>query len=138
MRFIKILIQAIILVTIIMAIFQNQEIFTKEFKLGLDLKFWDSGTFITSNGVLIVGSFLLGVVLTIFWGAFSSAGKSSTIRQQKKKIKELERSAPAPASTSSEAGDTSSNYSASETVSSEPHEAPASASSSDDPFKSPN
>ncbi len=124
MRFIKILIQAIILVILIIAIFQNQEIFTNEFELGLDLKVWDSGTFITSNGILIVASFLLGVILTIFWGAFSSAGKRSTIKQQNKKIKELQSSKPEPVST----------YSASETISSEPHEA----TTSNDPFKSSN
>ena len=105
-------------------IFQNQEIFTNEFELGLDLKVWDSGTFITSNGILIVASFLLGVILTIFWGAFSSAGKRSTIKQQNKKIKELQSSKPEPVST----------YSASETISSEPHEA----TTSNDPFKSSN
>ena len=124
MRFIKILIQAIILVILIIAIFQNQEIFTNEFELGLDLKVWDSGTFITSNGIVIVASFLLGVILTIFWGAFSSAGKRSTIKQQNKKIKELQSSKPEPVST----------YSASETISSEPHEA----TTSNDPFKSSN
>lgn len=124
MKFIKILIQAIILVILIIAIFQNQEIFTNEFELGLDLKVWDSGTFITSNGILIVASFLLGVILTIFWGAFSSAGKRSTIKQQNKKIKELQSSKPEPVST----------YSASETISSEPHEA----TTSNDPFKSSN
>ncbi len=124
MKFLKILIQAIILVILIIAIFQNQEIFTNEFELGLDLKVWDSGTFITSNGILIVASFLLGVILTIFWGAFSSAGKRSTIKQQNKKIKELQSSKPEPVST----------YSASETISSEPHEA----TTSNDPFKSSN
>ncbi len=124
MKFIKILIQAIILVILIIAIFQNQEIFTNEFELGLDLKVWDSGTFITSNGILIVASFLLGVILTIFWGAFSSAGKRSTIKQQNKKIKELQSTKPEPVST----------YSASETISSEPHEA----TTSDNPFKSSN
>ncbi len=124
MKFIKILIQAIILVILIIAIFQNQEIVTKEFELGLDLKVWDSGTFITSNGILIVASFLLGVILTIFWGVFSSVGKRSTIKQQNKKIKELQSTKPEPVST----------YSASETISSEPHEA----STSDNPFKSSN
>lgn len=124
MKFIKILIQAIILVILIIAIFQNQEIITKEFELGLDLKVWDSGTFITSNGILIVASFLLGVILTIFWGVFSSVGKRSTIKQQNKKIKELQSTKPEPVST----------YSASETISSEPHEA----STSDNPFKSSN
>ena len=124
MKFIKILIQAIILVILIIAIFQNQEIFTNEFELGLDLKVWDSGTFITSNGILIVASFLLGVILTIFWGVFSSVGKRSTIKQQNKKIKELQSTKPEPVST----------YSASETISSEPHET----STSDNPFKSSN
>ncbi len=124
MKFIKILIQAIILVILIIAIFQNQEIFTNEFELGLDLKVWDSGTFITSNGILIVASFLLGVILTIFWGVFSSVGKRSTIKRQNKKIKELQSTKPEPVST----------YSASETISSEPHEA----TTPDNPFKSSN
>jgi hypothetical protein len=124
MKFIKILIQAIIFIGLLLIIIQNEDVFTYEFELGLDLELWNSGTFIVKNIILIAVAFLLGVILTIFWGAFRSVGKSSTIRQQKKKIKELESSKPEPVST----------YSASETVSSEPHEVPA---SSDDPFKSP-
>ncbi len=133
MRFIKILIQAIIFLGLLLIIIQNESVFTKEFQLGLDLEIWSSGTFVVKNIILIASAFLLGVILTVFWGAFSSVGKSSTIKQQKKKIKELEKSAPV--STSSDSG--SSSYSASETVSSEPHEVP-SQTSSDDPFKSPN
>ncbi|HSG32288.1 MAG TPA: lipopolysaccharide assembly protein LapA domain-containing protein [Thermodesulfobacteriota bacterium] len=124
MRSIKILIQALIFVALIVVIIQNIDVFTYEFELGLDLEVWSSGTFIIKNIVLIASSFLLGVILTIFWGAFSSASKSSTIKQQKKKIKELESSKPETAST----------YSAEETVSSEAHEVP---SASNDPFKSP-
>lgn len=129
MKFIKILIQAIIFLGLLLIIIQNEDVFTHEFELGLDLELWNSGTFVVKNIILIAAAFLLGVILTIFWGAFSSVGKSSTIRQQKKKIKELESTKPEPAI----------SYSASETISSEPHEAPpASSPSSDNPFKSPN
>jgi len=123
MKFIRILIQAIIFVALILVIFQNQAVFTHEFELGLDLQIWNSGTFETSNIVLIASAFLLGVILTILWGAFSSAGKSSTIKQQRKKIKELEMGRPEPVT----------NYSAEETISSEPHDG----NQSDNPFKSP-
>lgn len=123
MRFIRILIQAIIFVALILVIFQNQAVFTHEFELGLDLQIWNSGTFVTSNIVLIASAFLLGVILTILWGAFSSAGKSSTIKQQRKKIKELEMGSPEPVT----------NYSAEETISSESHDG----NQPDNPFKSP-
>lgn len=123
MRFIKILIQAIIFVGLILVIFQNQEVFTHEFQLRLDLQIWNSGTFVTSNIVLIAAAFLLGVILTILWGAFSSAGKSSTIKQQRKKIKELQRDKPEPEI----------SYSADETISSEPHDG----NQAYNPFKSP-
>ena len=125
MRYIKILIQAIVFLGLILIIIQNENVFTHEFELGLDLEIWGSGIFVVKNIILIATAFLLGVVLTIFWGAFSSVGKSSTIRHQKKKIKELENSKPEPVS----------NYSATETISSEPHEVP---SGSDNPFKSSN
>lgn len=123
MRFIRILIQAIIFIALILVIFQNQAVFTHEFELGIDLQIWNSGTFVTSNIVLIASAFLLGVILTILWGAFSSAGKSSTIKQQRKKIKELEMGSPEPVT----------NYSAEETISSESHDG----NQSDNPFKSP-
>lgn len=134
MRFIKILIQAVVFLGLILIIIQNEDVFTHEFELGLDLEVWSSGVFVTKNIVLIAASFLLGVILTIFWGAFSSLEKNSTIRKQKKKIKELEKSVPAPESTSSESDSDSSGYSASETISSESHEAPP---ASNDPFKTP-
>ena len=123
MRFIKILIQAIIFVGLILVIFQNQAVFTHEFELGLNLQVWNSGTFVTSNIVLIAAAFLLGVILTILWGAFSSAGKSSTIKEQRKKIKELEttKSTPVP------------DYSAGDTISTEAHDVIE----PDNPFKSP-
>jgi len=133
MRFIKILIQAVVFLGLILIIIQNEDVFTHEFELGLDLEVWSSGVFVTKNIVLIAASFLLGVILTIFWGAFSSLEKSSTIRKQKKMIKELEKSAPAHES-SFESDSDSSGYSASETISSEPHEAPP---VSNDPFKTP-
>ena len=123
MKFIRILIQAIIFVGLILVIFQNQAVFTHQFELGLNLQVWNSGTFVTSNIVLIAAAFLLGVILTILWGAFSSVGKSSTIKEQKKKIKELE-------STKSTAV---SSYSADEIISSEAHDVV----DPENPFKSP-
>ncbi|NIT13157.1 MAG: DUF1049 domain-containing protein [Candidatus Dadabacteria bacterium] len=136
MKYILILVKAVIFIGLILIIIQNEDVFTHEFELGIDLELWNSGIFIVKNIVLIAAAFLLGVILTIIWGAFSSLGKSSTIRRQRKKIKELESSKPEPVSTTPEPDITSSDYSASETVSSEPHEAPA-ASSSNDPFKAP-
>ena len=94
MRFLKILIQAIVFIGLLLIIIQNQDVFTHEFELGIDLEIWNSGTFITMNIVIIAAAFLLGVLLTIFWGAFSSASKSATIKQQRKKIKELEKNKP--------------------------------------------
>jgi uncharacterized membrane protein YciS (DUF1049 family) len=124
MRFIKILIQAIIFIALILIIIQNEEVFTHEFQLGLDLEVWNSGTFVTSNIVLIAAAFLLGVILTILWGAFSSTSQRSKIKEQKRKIKELETSKP----------EHELDYSTEETISSEPHDS----SLSNDPFKPPN
>lgn len=130
MKFLKTLIQAVIFILLLLIIVQNQEVFTHEFQLALNIILWESGTFATSNIVLIAAAFLIGVILSIVWGVFRNAALKSTIKQQKKQIRELESRSPEPVS----------SYSGSETLSFKNDEGSSSSAetSSHDPFKSSN
>ncbi len=130
MKFLKTLIQAVIFILLLLIIVQNQEVFTHEFQLALNIILWESGTFATSNIVLIAAAFLIGVILSIVWGVFRNAALKSTIKQQKKQIRELENRSPEPVS----------SYSGSETLSFKNDEGSSSSAetSSHDPFKSSN
>ena len=91
MRFIKILIIAILFVLALVLIIQNQAVFTQKFELKLDLIVYQIGPYITSNLVIVVAAFLIGVFFAIMWGAFSSVAARSRLREKDKRIKELEK-----------------------------------------------
>lgn len=91
MRSIKILILAILFVIALVLIIQNQAVFTQKFELKLDLMVYQIGPYITSNLVIVVAAFLIGVFFAIIWGAFSSVAARSRLREKDKRIKELEK-----------------------------------------------
>jgi putative membrane protein len=91
MRFIKIIIIALLFVVALVLIIQNQEVFTHKFELKLDLMVYKVGPYLTSNLVLTVAAFLIGVFFAVIWGAFSSVTLRSKLRERERRIKELER-----------------------------------------------
>lgn len=91
MRFIKILIIAILFVIALVLIIQNQGVFTQKFELKLDLIVYQIGPYITSNLVIVVAAFLIGVFFAVIWGVFSSVSFRSRLREKEKRIKELEK-----------------------------------------------
>ena len=90
MRFIKIVILAIFFILVLTIVFQNQEVFTHKFNIGLDVKFYQIGPYTTSNIVLIATAFFVGVIFAIIWGAFYSVSMRNRIKEKENRIKELE------------------------------------------------
>lgn len=96
MRFIKIIILAICVILVIAFFTQNQEVFTHDFELKLDLKFFQIGPYLTTNIVIILVTFLIGVLFAIVWGALRSGSLKSRIKEQQRRINELETQQPEP------------------------------------------
>ncbi len=90
MRFAKIIIVAIFFILALILIIQNQEVFNHEFPLKFDLKVYQIGPYLTSNIVLLVCSFLIGVFFAIIWGAFYAVSMRNQIKEKDNRIKELE------------------------------------------------
>jgi len=90
MRFLKIILLAIFVVIVIVLFIQNQEVFTKTFELKLDLKFYRIGPYLTTNIAIILVTFVIGVLFAVVWGAFYSVSLKSRLKEQQKRIKELE------------------------------------------------
>ncbi|HXG31352.1 MAG TPA: LapA family protein [Thermodesulfobacteriota bacterium] len=91
MRFIKIIVLALIFVVALVLIIQNQEVFTHKFELKLDLLVYQIGPYIATNLVLVVVAFLIGVIFAIIWGAFHSVTLRAELREKDRRIKELEK-----------------------------------------------
>jgi len=124
MRLIKVLILFIIFILLVAVLTQNLSIFKTSFDVGLDLYFYKTPTYNVANILLMVISLIIGLILALLFGACSSSNIKKKLKEKDKEIKELKNRSPEPVST----------YSASETISSEPHEA----TTSDNPFKSSN
>ena len=90
MRFIRILLLALFVVLVIVLFIQNQEVFTHNFELKLDVKFYKIGPYLTTNIVIIMVTFILGVLFSVLWGAFHSASLKSRMKEQQRRINELE------------------------------------------------
>ncbi len=90
MKSIKIIIIAIFFILALALIIQNQEVFTTKFPLKLDLKVYQIGPYMTSNIVLLVSAFLIGVIFAIIWGAFYAVSMRRQIKEKDNRIKELE------------------------------------------------
>ncbi len=90
MKYIKLIIVALVLLVVFMAIFQNQEMFNDQYKFQLDLKVYETPAYYVKNYALIGIAFALGIILSIFLGIFSSSKKRSEVKSKNQKIKELE------------------------------------------------
>lgn len=90
MKFIRIILLAIFVVLVIVLFIQNQEVFTHGFELKLDVKLYKIGPYLTANIVIIMVTFILGVLFSVLWGAFHSGSLKSRIKEQQRRINELE------------------------------------------------
>ena len=90
MKYIKLIIIALVLLIVFMAIFQNQEMFNDQYKFQLDLKVYETPAYYVKNYALIGIAFALGIILSIFLGIFSSSKKRSEVKSKNQRIKELE------------------------------------------------
>ena len=90
MKFIRIIILAIFVVLVIVLFVQNQDVFTHNFELKLDGKFFKIGPYLTTNIAIIMVTFILGVLFSVLWGAFHAGSLKSRMKEQQRKINELE------------------------------------------------
>ena len=90
MKFIRILLLAIFVVLVIVLFIQNQEVFTHDFELKFDVKFFKIGPYLTKNIVIIIVTFMLGVLFSVLWGAFHFSSLKSRMKEQQRRINELE------------------------------------------------
>ncbi len=90
MKFAKIIIIAIFFIMALTLIIQNQEVFNHAFPLKFDLKVYQVGPYMTSNMVLLVCSFLIGVIFAIIWGAFYAVSVRNQIKEKDDIIKGLQ------------------------------------------------
>ena len=90
MKFIKILFIVLIILLFAIVYTQNLDVFTHDFQLKLDLKTLLIGPYVTKNVVIILGAFLVGALVTIFFGALQSLSVSADSRDKSRRIKELD------------------------------------------------
>lgn len=90
MRFLRIILMLVFVLLVCVLYIQNQEIVNHVFKFKIDLQFAQYGPIGVYNIGIITAAFVIGVLFAVFFGAFSSAGKSSKIREKNKTIKDLE------------------------------------------------
>ena len=90
MKFIRIILLAIFVVIVIVLFIQNQEVFTHGFELKFDVKLLKIGPYLTTNIVIIMVTFILGVLFSVLWGAFHSGSLKSRMKEQQRRINELE------------------------------------------------
>ena len=70
MKYIKLIVIALVLLIVFMAIFQNQEMFNDQYKFQLDLKVYETPAYYVKNYALIGIAFALGIILSIFLGIY--------------------------------------------------------------------
>jgi hypothetical protein len=90
MRYIKVLFIILIILFFAILYTQNIDMFTREVTLGLDLKFYKIGPYITMNVVIILTAFAAGAVVAIIFGALQSIGAGSESKEKSRRIRELE------------------------------------------------
>ncbi len=91
MKYIKLIIVALLILIVFLAIFQNQEMFNDEYKFQLDLKVYETPAYYIKNYALIGIAFVFGVILSAFLGIFSSSKKRGEVKSKNQRIKELEK-----------------------------------------------
>lgn len=91
MNYIKLIFTALIIIVIFMAVFQNEEIFIHEYKFQFNLWAYQLPAYYVKSYALMLVAFGFGVVLSIFMGIYSSSSKKAEIKNNRRRIKELER-----------------------------------------------
>lgn len=91
MKYIKLLIIALLILIVFLAIFQNQEMFNDQYKFQLDFKLYETPAYYIRNYALIGTAFVFGILLSIFLGIFSSSKKRGEVKSKNQRIKELEK-----------------------------------------------
>ena len=91
MKYIKLIIIALVILIVFTAIFQNQDIFNQDYKFQLDFKVFQTPAYYVKNYAILGIAFAFGVLLSIFLGLFSGSKKRSEIKSKNQRIKELER-----------------------------------------------
>ncbi len=91
MKYIKLIIVALLILIVFLAIFQNQEMFNDEYKFQLDLKVYETPAYYIKNYALIGIAFVFGIILSAFLGIFSSSKKRGEVKSKNQRIKELEK-----------------------------------------------
>ena len=90
MRFLRILVVAVLFVLAVTLVLQNQDVFTYRFSLSLDLQIVRVGPYLVANVVLIAFAFIAGVVFSVLWGALYALGTSLELRKRKAQVRALE------------------------------------------------
>ena len=91
MKYIKLIIIALIILIVFTAIFQNQDIFTQNYKFQLDFKIYQTPAYYITNYAILGIAFAFGVILSLFLGIFSSTRKRSELKSKNQRIKQLEK-----------------------------------------------
>ncbi|MGI9553366.1 MAG: LapA family protein [Thermodesulfobacteriota bacterium] len=91
MKYIKLIVIALIILIVFTAIFQNQDIFNQDYKFQLDFKVFQTPAYYIKNYAILGIAFAFGIILSIFLGIFGSSKKRSEIKSKNQRIKELER-----------------------------------------------
>ena len=81
---------SIIFVLTVIFIFQNQQVFLSEFNLSLDIFFYSFENEIVSNSILIIISFLIGVIICLISIGITVVQRSMKITELQKKIASIE------------------------------------------------
>ncbi len=89
MTFIRIILTTIFFLIVSALIIQNWPVFSHGFELKLDLLFVQFISKPIPNITLIGGSFILGVLFAILWGAFYAISMRGKVKEQEKEIKSL-------------------------------------------------
>ena len=75
----------------IVFVFQNQELFLKEFLVNFDITIFSFQDRPITSSFLLAAAFLLGVFISLISMGFSSISKSFKINQLQKKINSMEK-----------------------------------------------
>jgi len=89
MRFIRIIFTTIFFLIALALIIQNRPVFSYGFELKLDLLFVQFISKPIPNITLIGGSFILGVLFAILWGALYALSMRGRLKEQEREIKGL-------------------------------------------------
>lgn len=91
MKFLRIIVLALITILVITFALQNQELITHRYSLGLNLQFFTVGPYYVANIVLIAIVFLAGVIFSVLWGALYSFSQRAEVKRLKRVNSGLER-----------------------------------------------